>query len=298
MNSKRSGSCHLAYCLERWSRSSSPLASWPSRRTITASGRSPQRSSGIAITAASATDSMGHQLVLEVDGGDPLAARLDQILGAVTDPQVAVLVDRDHVSGHEPTVLGELLRALTAVVGARDPRPTHLELPHRRVIPRDQLAVLAARADLDERRCESLPAAVLVTFLLAGAIELERQAADAAQRRGLGHPPRMDDRQAMAVKTLDQALGCRRAADDQLAQGAQVPAIGLGVKRLQHRHPDRRHASGHRDAFIGEQIEHADRVELGARKHQARRRSGWPCTRDPTRWRGTSAPPVARCRAD
>ena len=57
MNSKRSGICHLAYCWARWALRSSGSTVWSSRTTITASGRSPQRSSGMAMTAASATPS-------------------------------------------------------------------------------------------------------------------------------------------------------------------------------------------------------------------------------------------------
>src|SRR5207342_599656 len=55
MNSYRSGSHHLAKFGARKSRSSSPVAVAPSRRTTAASGRSSHFASGIAITAASAT---------------------------------------------------------------------------------------------------------------------------------------------------------------------------------------------------------------------------------------------------
>src|SRR5262249_10846373 len=54
-NSKRSGSHHLANCGARYSRSSSAVAVAPSLTTTAASGRSDHFSSGIAITAASAT---------------------------------------------------------------------------------------------------------------------------------------------------------------------------------------------------------------------------------------------------
>src|SRR5439155_6123871 len=55
MNSNRSGSHHFANCGARKSRSSSLVAVAPSFSTTAASGRSAHFSSGIAITAASAT---------------------------------------------------------------------------------------------------------------------------------------------------------------------------------------------------------------------------------------------------
>jgi hypothetical protein len=50
---------------------------------------------------------MGHDLVLELDRADPFAARLDHVLGAVAQLDVAVVVDGGDVAGLEPAVLGE-----------------------------------------------------------------------------------------------------------------------------------------------------------------------------------------------
>ena len=47
---------------------------------------------------------MRHRGILEVDRADPLAARLDHVLAAVGDLQVAVGVDRRDVAGVEPAV--------------------------------------------------------------------------------------------------------------------------------------------------------------------------------------------------
>src|SRR5437764_1430284 len=48
---------------------------------------------------------MRHRDVLEVDRADPLAARLDHVLGAVGDPERALGVDRADVAGREPAIL-------------------------------------------------------------------------------------------------------------------------------------------------------------------------------------------------
>ena len=95
-----------------------PRPPGPASNTTQASGRSDQRSSGLAITAASAIGVVPHQLVLEVDGGDPLAAGLDDVLGAVGDADVAALVDRGDVAGAQPAVVELLGRVRVLVVRA------------------------------------------------------------------------------------------------------------------------------------------------------------------------------------
>src|SRR5581483_8966285 len=72
---------------------------------------------------------VAHEVVLELDGRDPLAARLDDVLGPVGDLDVAALVERPDVAGAQPSVV-ELLGRRVAVVGAGDPRAPHLDLAH------------------------------------------------------------------------------------------------------------------------------------------------------------------------
>ena len=60
--------------------------------------------------------------ILEIDGRNPFAAGLDDVLGAVGDLHVAAGVDVSDVAGIEPAVLVELLRAGAAII-ARAPRP-------------------------------------------------------------------------------------------------------------------------------------------------------------------------------
>ena len=68
-----------------------------------------------------------HDLVLQLDRADPLAAGLDQVLRAVDEPEAAVAVDGRDVAGAQPAVVGELrAAALAAVVLASrstGPRP-------------------------------------------------------------------------------------------------------------------------------------------------------------------------------
>src|SRR5438270_13493846 len=102
---------------------------------------------------------MGHQVVLEVDRGDPLAARLDEVLGAVGDLDAAMGVDPHDIAGPKPAVVGEIFGPASAVVRGRHPRPADLELAHRLVVPRYPLAGGVAGAALHGRRRTSLPRA-------------------------------------------------------------------------------------------------------------------------------------------
>ena len=91
---------------------------------------------------------MGHDGVLELDRGDPLAAGLDDVLGAVRDRHVALAVERADVAGAQPAVV-ELRRVLVLVVRAGDPRATDLELADRLAVVGQHRAVLGDDAHLD-----------------------------------------------------------------------------------------------------------------------------------------------------
>ena len=62
---------------------------------------------------------VAHQRVLERDGRDPLAARLDEVLGAVLHLDVAVGMDRDDVAGLEPAVVRPAVGRVGRVVVRR-----------------------------------------------------------------------------------------------------------------------------------------------------------------------------------
>ena len=232
MNSNRSGSCHLAKSWLRWSRSSSAV-------TSLAVVHDDRRQRPLAPPLVRDGDHrrlgdarVGHQQVLEVDRGDPLAAGLDQVLGPVADADAAASVDLDDVAGLEPAVVGELLGAAAAVVGGA--RPT---VPGPRARPSSRRPTGSARR---RRR---------------GARSSTNGEGDALADRGSRTAPRARRRRARRgsrqtlpsgevsviphawmivspwrVEALEHALRDRRAADDQALERAQVPAVGLGVR--------------------------------------------------------------------
>jgi hypothetical protein len=69
-------------------------------------GRSPQFSCGIATTGALQDGRMAHERLLDLDGRDVLAARDDDVLGAVAQLDVAVRVPHAEVARVEPASRG------------------------------------------------------------------------------------------------------------------------------------------------------------------------------------------------
>ena len=124
-------------------------SSWrPRAATTHASGRSSHRGSGTAITAASSDRRVRHQVAFELHRRDPLPTRLDDVLRAVGDLDVAVGGDAGDVAGAQPAVV-ELLGRGVAVVRRGDPRPAHLDLADRLAVPRQHVAVVVDDAQLD-----------------------------------------------------------------------------------------------------------------------------------------------------
>src|SRR5688572_29508425 len=76
--------------------------------------------------------------VLEIDRADPFAARLDHVLRAVGDLDIAFRVDGADIAGREPALL-ERIAALALEVALDYPGAAHLQVAERASVPR-QLA--------------------------------------------------------------------------------------------------------------------------------------------------------------
>ena len=231
-------------------------ASRPSSSTTQASGRSPHFGSGTPITAASRDLRVGHQLVLQLDRGDPLAARLDEVLGAVDEADPAPLVHRRDVAGAQPAVVGEALAGPRVVV-VRRPRSSCRGTAARRS---------TRRPTAPRRSVSGLDDAALDAERRSGRPGVRRSACSslgqrAAGRRRGGTPTRPGSSRSSPTPAgsagrvcsryaSDSAFGHRRAAARDRPQRRRVAALQLG----QHLHPDRRHAGGDRDLLVDDQV--------------------------------------------
>src|SRR4051812_41109989 len=101
-----------------------------------------------------------HQRPLELDGGDPLATALDDVLRAVGQGDVAARVDRAHVAGAQPAVV-ELRRVVVLVVRRSDPGAGDLELADSLAVARHHLAGIVDDATFNTEREPAGSAAVV-----------------------------------------------------------------------------------------------------------------------------------------
>ena len=74
---------------------------------------------------------MTHGDVFQLDRADPLTAGLDDILGAIGDLQITVLVDRADVAGRQPAVSRKRITTCILVVTAQYPRTAHQHFARR-----------------------------------------------------------------------------------------------------------------------------------------------------------------------
>src|SRR5438067_1426266 len=109
---------------------------------------------------------MRYRDVLEIDRADPFAARLDHVLRAVGDLNIAVGIDGAYVAGREPAI-PQRVAALALEVALDHPRPAHLQIAESLAIPRQVFAVLVDDAHVDTE--QHTPLLVLQLGALLGA---------------------------------------------------------------------------------------------------------------------------------
>ncbi len=210
MTVQRSGSCHLAI----W-----PSSARKARRVSKVGGGAlleDDRGQGALapLLVGDGDDGrlgdvrVGHQRVLQLHRRDPLAAGLDDVLGAVGEGQEAVGGDGADVARLEPAVLAELVVGTqrfgvrAVVVGAGDPGAAHLQLTGRLAVPGEAFAAGAGQAGLDAGRETALGEAV--GELLRRADRAGRRTGDRAERGRLRHAPGVADPHAQRVEGLHQ----------------------------------------------------------------------------------------------
>ena len=214
-----------------------------------------------------------------------VAAADDQLLLAVDDEEVAVLVDLGHVAGLEPAVLVDgLLRLLLALpvalhhVVALDGDLADLALV-------DLVAVVVDHLHLDalDRGADRAGLALLVGVVerrhrrgLAQAVALEHVAAEGLLE---------------ALHDLDGHGRAARRAD--LERGDVVVLLAVEVE---HRREHRRDALEHVDLVALDDLQGVLGIEARDQREHARRRARWRSGRTSGRRSGTAAAPRAARR--
>ena len=223
-------------------------------------GTSPASSSGRPTTAASATAGCCDEHRLELGRRHLVALVLDELLDAVDEHDVAVVVGAADVAGVQPAVGvdrgGGRLRVVE--VAAHDLRPAHADLA---LLAR---AELVAAGDVDDpalgvgHRRADRPEPV--------ARGIERR--DVGDRAGLGHAVALHHRAADALRGGLLQLGAqRRGARVDERQAREVEA--LDDRALGQGEDDRRDEVGLRGAVLLHEAEEA--LEVEARHRDERR---------------------------
>src|SRR6185437_5491976 len=184
---------------------------------------------------------VGHQRVLQLHGGDPLAAGLDHVLGPVGQGDVAEGVYGADIAGAQPAVV-ELAGIVVLVVAAGDPGAADLDLADGYAVIGQHGALVADEAALDLAHEAALGVAVAPGLVVG---QPGGRVGDAAQGGGLGHAPGLDDGHAeLLLVGLDQGVRHGRPAAGHQAQRGQVAAVGPNV--LEQAVPDGGHGARQR----------------------------------------------------
>lgn len=145
---------------------------------------------------------MRHGDVFNVDGADPLAARLDHVLAAVSDLHEAIGINRGHVTRGEPApatrILDERVTALALEIAAHNPRALDQQIAVGLAIPRQFFPIAAHDLHVHAINGAALLLHDLHLLVLGQGKVLVLQGAQRAQRAHLGHAPGVQHRDAIA----------------------------------------------------------------------------------------------------
>ena len=166
---------------------------------------------------------VGHQRVLQLDRADPLAAGLDDVLGPVGQREEAVGGERADVAGAQPAVVGtspgraRRRRGSAPVIHGPRTSSSPTDLPSAGMTSPSGPTIRASTAGRHPALACSGSAHA------SSPLDAGRWPGDRAQRRHLGHPPGVDDLDAVPLlEGVHQRRRAGRAADDHLPQRGDV----------------------------------------------------------------------------
>ena len=213
---------------------------------------------------------MAHGGVLHVDGGNPLAARLDHVLGAVHQLQEAVGIDGGHVTRGEEAFLIDGRAAFALEVAAGDPGAAHAQVSPGLAVPGLGPAVVVHDLEVHAPDAASLLELDLDQFLARQRVVPGQQLADHADGAGLGHAPALHDLGAeLVLEALQHGARHGRAADAYAldAQRARVD-VGMRIQVLEQHQPHGGHALREGDLLVAHELVDALAVQVRAGQHQ------------------------------
>ena len=152
-----------------------------------------------------------HRCVLKVDGRDPLASRLDHILGSIRDLNKAIGVYVRNITRTEPTFRIQCRACFAAKVARQDPRTSDTNFSNRFAIVRQTLALCTKDRHFHTKNSASLTRLHIKAGLHIDAMVLGQQVGHGCNRAGFGHAPSLNDKDAQEVfKFLNHGPRCCR----------------------------------------------------------------------------------------
>ena len=151
--------------------------------------------------------------ILQLNGGDPLATGLDNILCPIADHQITIGVERTDITGIKPACRGQGARVLTIVL-LYHPVPSDLQIPLALTIPGQRFAIHVHHLQFDAENGPPLTGALLLLLLCRERVMFAQRCVDGADGRCFGHSPGVGQRNAViTLKGLGHRRRQRGAAD-------------------------------------------------------------------------------------
>ncbi len=147
---------------------------------------------------------MAHQRVFKINGANPFAAGFDEVLAAVKNFNVTLVINRRYIAGAKPSVGGPAIGGFRRFkIGCGDPGPANFQLPGRGAVPR-RFALRAHHSQFDERRRNPLLRADFIFFVIGAMRQCGLDQPSGGQRGRFGHAPKMGDMKTEAVEAAQK----------------------------------------------------------------------------------------------
>ena len=140
--------------------------------------------------------------IFQLDRANPFATRFDNILHPVGDLHCPIGVQDRYVACVEP-LIGIHGVSVSSEITLNHPRPSYLKASCTFAVARQYASGLIHGSQLHPKRRTSLLADNINLFIEAQIIPVRCRRAHGANRRCLGHPPRMGDTHARLHQPFD-----------------------------------------------------------------------------------------------